>query len=48
MSSRKMRLVVNVAGMGENINTYRTFVGKVTKRTRGAFGVFERIILKLV
>jgi len=43
-----MRLAVNVAGMGENRNTYRIFVGKLTKRTRGTFGVFERIILRLV
>jgi hypothetical protein len=43
-----MRLAVNVAGMGENRNTYRIFEGKLTKRTRGTFGVFERIILILV
>jgi hypothetical protein len=48
MNSRKMRLAVNVAGMGENRNTHRIFVGKLTKRTRGTFGVFERKILKLV
>jgi len=44
MNSRKKRLAVNVAGMGENRNKYRIFVGKLTKRTRGTFGVFETII----
>ena len=47
MKSRKMILKVNVAGMGQNRNTYRIFVGKLTKRTRGTFGVFDRIILTL-
>jgi len=48
MKSRKMRLAVSEAGMRENRNTHRIFVRKLTKRTRGTFGVFVSIILKLV